>query len=191
MVLPSNIVPPNAGWVARELQALRSESREGLASVAASFLSTVDELAAQVAFLQGQTNSDFRSAGYVSGSTTGSSLFAYDPSIDAHLDVETSSTGVLDISFGAFVSILTSGEASAGLDVEILEDGLVVETLTAAGLYQGAGVSLGADVSGRRTVLLTPATTYTLRARRAYVADSGARVFSYGATWLTSTKLGM
>lgn len=191
MVLPSNVVPPNAGWVARETQSLRGALREGLASVAASLRGPVSDLADQVAFLQGQTGSDFRSAGYVSGSTTGAGLFAYDPDIDAHLDVQTSSTGVLDIHFGAFVCILTSGEASAGLVVEILSAGSVVETLTPAGLYQGAGASLGADVSGRRTVPLAPVTLYTLRVRREYAADSGARVFSYGATWLTSTKLGM
>lgn len=49
MVLPSNVVPPNAGWVARELAALRGELREGLASVAISFRSTGADLAALVA----------------------------------------------------------------------------------------------------------------------------------------------
>ncbi|MGC3954641.1 MAG: hypothetical protein QM804_10365 [Propionicimonas sp.] len=54
MVLPSNAVPPNETWFAREIAALREASRTGLASVASSFRSTVSDLQAQQAELATQ-----------------------------------------------------------------------------------------------------------------------------------------
>lgn len=196
MVLPSNIVPPDAGWIARELQALRSESREGLASVAASFRSTVDEMAAQVEFLSGQTMYDSRDVGFsVPSSTTGSGILDFDPDVDAHVTIRTSSTGRLALNFGGRVSVW-AGSASVSVAgifrVQILQGGSEVDLLVGgAYLYQEQAGALAASIARQYSVALAPDIEYEVRLRREYEIISSPGTVGYGATWLTATKLGM
>lgn len=202
MVLPSNAVPPDAGWIAREIAALRGELREGLASVASSFRSTVAELAgqqqqlqAQVAFLLDQTayaelwNIPATSGvGYVTvnpaTADTGIVWRPFAADADATLDVTTSSTGKLAVTLSGLIGALAlnTATASAFLGLEVLQGGTQLKGPTSEdGPYlevQGLDISqrhssTAAPILLENYIALAPSTLYTLRTRRGYRIGPG------------------
>lgn len=220
MVLPGNIVPPDAGWVAREIQALRADLREGLASVAASSRPAMLQLQAQVEFLLGQNSYAEQwnipatsGVGYVTvnpaTTDTGIVWRPYDADVDATLDVTTSSTARLAVTLSGLIGALAlnTAMASAFLGLEVLQGATQIKGPTSEdGPYlevQGLDISqrhssTAAPILLEHYITLAPDTTYTLRTRRGYRigpggSGSGTHVGTarwYGAA-ISATKIGM
>lgn len=203
MVLPSNVVPPNAAWVAREIQSLWARIRELSASVATS-------LSPQVRFLLDQTATatvlDLDS--YLHTSGTASVWEPFDADLDPQVSVVTSSTGRLDISvcglLSAEVRDAYRAETYLGFDVldaassEVIGPSFVDAAVTGViskNLARTPEV-VSSATSSPIPVTLTPKTTYTVRARRGYRYEQGLGTSPYmtGSWWnpsITVTKIGM
>lgn len=197
MVLPSSMRPPDEGWIPRELAALRRSQREGIASVAASFNTTMsalsaaqDQLAAQVAFLLGQNAyAEYWNIPTTEGigrvtidpvsSSTGVVWLAYDAIHDTTLDVTTSSTGSLSISISGMLELWSRGFVNVRgfFGLEILQGVTVIDSPDPGDGPNFAVVGDSAQIRSSTTAPpyltdnyspLTPHTTYTLRTRRGY-----------------------
>lgn len=203
MVLPSNVVPPNAGWVAREIQSLWARIRELTASVATS-------LSPQVQFLLDQTVTatvlDLDSYLHTSGNA--SVWKPFDGDLDPQVSVVTSSTGRLDISvcglLSAEVRDAYRAETYLSFDVldaassEVIGPSFVEAAMTGViskDLARTPEIASSAT-SSPIPVTLAPKTAYTIRARRGYRYEQGLGSSPYmaGAWWnpsLTVTKIGI
>lgn len=144
---------------------------------------TVGDLAATVAFLQGQTVYA-ANAGGMGGVRTGSvgiNYESYSGTYDCSLSVTTGASGKLLISTGAVV--LSSG-GGAGVGPEIV--GVLLPSHPHS-MFVGGGPTAGAS----RTFLasLTANTTYTIRSRRWWYGSTSQTVLYENST-LAVTRLG-
>lgn len=208
MVLPGNIVPPNAGWVTREIQGLKGKLREGLASVAASFRGTVEDLAGQVAFLQGQTQFHATNA-TIYNLAISSPRTDYTPAFDADrlasMAVTTSSTGKLLIEAACLWSVYPAANTPIAIDWELyveilLGDSQVIGPSTGApqsaivrSIPAAAGfTNTQSDaVAVRGVVSLSPHTTYEARCRVVVNSLRAGNDLDISPVSLSVTKLGM
>lgn len=203
MVLPSQIVPARATWVARQIEELRRELREGMASVARSF-------SPQVSFLLGQTVAAEVAPGAITTividpatSDVPLTWLPFDPAADAVVALTTSSTGRIAVQAGGFIGLYSANFSYAYgyIGVEIL-DGTGTQVRPP---YDGDGnlstvwgernFQVNANSGHRHEWTLSPDTSYTLRCRRGYQVGAGnagaeARV-GFQGTALDVTKIGM
>lgn len=211
MVLPGNIVPPDAGWVAREIKELKDNLREGLASVARSFHSTTDALtqaqltlAGQIGFLLGQQQTATSDDGVSLTPSVGSEAWAsVDSATSAEVALRSPSTGRLRIDLSARIYIWARNAASLYLRVgyEILraDDATVIlgpNATRSAYLHWGVGTG---EVSATPAWIdvpdVPPDTDLIVRTRYGWKRNAfGATSDANGVVdrcRLTVTKLGM
>lgn len=205
MVLPSNAIPPDASWIARELATLRQEQREGMASIAASFRGTVNDLAATVAeqqkvtdFLLSQQQATEQGAYFSASSITGIEVeYPFDPSYDREIVFETSSTGrVLVQGWGYIFAQQFSGSIQAQIATmcairqgatKVWERGLkVIQVDTPNTSAESYFTSIP------QVVTLAPHTEYTLRTARYRAVYTGTLATGvWEDTAVMTTLLGM
>lgn len=202
MVLPGNIVPPDAGWVAREIQALKTGLREGLASIAKSFSPQVEFLLGQKVFAEAVPGSLTVINTDPATADVPVTWVPYDPVADATVTLITSSTGRLSFVAGGYIWLRVTNLATQWgfIGVEVLDSlGTVIRN---PGVGDGnlqalrvqSGVAVNANSGHEHTLNLSPRATYVLRCRRGYQIDGaagGTAQVAFQGTALSATKLGM
>lgn len=202
-MLPSHGVPDGEAWFPRQIAALQTALREGLASVAKS-------LAPQVEFLLNQTVSAEAAPGSLTTMATNPAAanvadtwVAFDAAADAQVTITTSSTGRVAVQAGGYLWLYSKDFATARgfIGVEILNSsgGVVRSPANGDGnlatVWGANNTQTQVSTGHRHEWPLTPNTQYTLRCRRGYAVGAGsatsAATTAFQGTALSVSLIGM